>query len=351
MEYDTEGNTLLSVKIAIGNAAIASNTSCIDKFDNIYIAGQFNHGSISFGNTTLTNSSESNPIYFVAKYDSVGNVLWAKGDGGTGKSLPTGISIDKSSKVYLTGIFSNGNLVLGNNTLNIDSIDNINIFISKFDSSGNVLWAKGVKEIGRAWSNGISVDKNNNSYITGWFGGRDISFGNIKIKRNHVNNSYSHNFFVTKYDSYGNALWVKGDLESSKAKSEGYAVKVDTIDNVFASGFASDTMAFGNVTFNNSCLFIAKLGSVTGMGIEDRFTDMNIYVYPNPGNSVFTFLVPNLNGKSVLEIFNVLGVRINNIKLTSEKTEVNFSDETKGVYLYTVQSAGKLISTGKLILE
>src|ERR1700682_3232991 len=48
---------------------------------NVYITGCFEGPSITFGSTVLTNANTGYYDIFIAKYDSSGNILWAQSAG------------------------------------------------------------------------------------------------------------------------------------------------------------------------------------------------------------------------------------------------------------------------------
>ena len=91
---------------------------CTDASGNVYIIGVFGSPIISFGATSLVTSS-INGIYdgYFVKYDSSGNVLWAKDVGGTGGDYGYGISTYGNGNVYVTGGFTAPSITLGTNTL------------------------------------------------------------------------------------------------------------------------------------------------------------------------------------------------------------------------------------------
>src|ERR1035437_9982771 len=55
-----------------------------DAFGNVYMVGYFPTSTITFGSTTLINDSSGTRDIFIVKYDQSGNVIWAKSAGGTG---------------------------------------------------------------------------------------------------------------------------------------------------------------------------------------------------------------------------------------------------------------------------
>ncbi|MDQ3109405.1 MAG: hypothetical protein M3R17_05880 [Bacteroidota bacterium] len=68
---------------AVGNNHEAGIDICTDASGNTYVGGVFTAASVQFGNITLYNTQMSGAQdIFVVKYDSSGNVLWAKSAGG-----------------------------------------------------------------------------------------------------------------------------------------------------------------------------------------------------------------------------------------------------------------------------
>ena len=76
----------------------------MDASGNVYVTGSFN-GSITSGvPQTLTQVGSSNNT-FVVQLNSSGVVPWAKSFGGTNYVQPSGITVDGSGNVYVTGFF------------------------------------------------------------------------------------------------------------------------------------------------------------------------------------------------------------------------------------------------------
>src|SRR4030095_7856591 len=69
-------------KSAGGTSSESGKSVSTDLFGNVYLTGRFNSDSVTFGSFTLENAGLSGDIYLV-KYDSNGDVLWARSVGGT----------------------------------------------------------------------------------------------------------------------------------------------------------------------------------------------------------------------------------------------------------------------------
>ena len=101
---------------------------------------------------------------FVAKHDASGNLLWAKNFGGDGFETPGGIVCDHQGNGYITGHFYK-NISLDNITLT--TLTSSDGFVAKMNSAGNILWAKGINGGGYDEGKGVDVDANDNCYVVG----------------------------------------------------------------------------------------------------------------------------------------------------------------------------------------
>jgi hypothetical protein len=223
-----------------------------DAAGNVFIAGGFAAPMLTFGSTTLINGGNNNTDVFLAKYDANGNVLWAKGAGGTGNEIANAVCADVFGNVYVCGNYSGPTLVFGSTTLNNASGEDI--FIAKYDAVGNVLWAK--SSVGTGTNEGYSVttDANGNAFITGYFGGPSITFGSVTLA-----NAGSDDIFFVKYDPSGTVQWAKraGGTSFDIANSVG----TDASGNIFITGRFFNTITFGVTSLTSSGgadVFIAK---------------------------------------------------------------------------------------------
>ncbi len=201
-------------KTAGGNFQDASNSVCTDHHGNVFIAGSFESPAITFGSYTLNNPTTSgstrNSDLFVVKYDSTGNVLWATSAGGTSNDIAYSVCADSSGNVFVTGSFSSLSLVFGSYTLTCSTHNDL--FIVKYDPAGNVLWAKSANGSGSA-GNGIYE----NDIST------DLS-GNVFVTGAYTSPTFTFgtitltnnaspgysNTYLAKYDASGNVLWAHG---------------------------------------------------------------------------------------------------------------------------------------------
>jgi hypothetical protein len=248
-KYDATGK-LLWVKQAGSSAPEFGRNVAVDRNGNSYITGT-SGGQASFGNATITNGGAED--IFIAKYDPSGNVLWAKSAGGINKDAANGIDVDMNGNSYITGEFS-GTATFGSTALTSSS-SNPDIFTAKYDASGNVLWAKQAGGSSGDFGRNISLDANGNTYVTGEFEGT-ATFGSTTFT-----SSGAVDIFVVKYDASGNALWAK--RAGGKLEERASGIAVDGSGNAYVTGYFLGDAEFGSTTITSagaSDLYIAKLG-------------------------------------------------------------------------------------------
>ncbi len=118
---------------------------------NSYVTGYFQSASITFGSVTLMNTSVDSADIFVTKYDALGNVIWAKNFGGTNDDYATGITVDQAGNCYLVGGFQSASMNMNSIVLNNSSSPQTDFYIAKLDTAGNILWAKSASASGIAF--------------------------------------------------------------------------------------------------------------------------------------------------------------------------------------------------------
>ncbi|MEO8150375.1 MAG: SBBP repeat-containing protein [Bacteroidia bacterium] len=244
VKYDAAGNVLWAKS---GGGASTDNSKGIatDTSGNVLIIGTFGGTSATFGTITLTNTTALASDVFIVKYDASGNVLWAKSAGGTNSDYGTGIATDASGNVVATGYFQSASITFGATTLtNAGAQD---IFVVKYDASGNLLWAKA--QGGTSYDNGnsITTDTSGNVLVTGWFQSASVTFGTVTLTNT---TSGSNDIFIVKYDALGNVLWAKSAGGTLVDNPTG--ITTDAGANVLLTGyFQSGSITFGTITLNN----------------------------------------------------------------------------------------------------
>jgi hypothetical protein len=218
-----------------------------DASGNVYATGSFTD-SIVFGSFTLTNIDTSRSDIFVVKYNSSGNLIWAKSGGGTGKDSATAITTDDFGNVYITGHTNNAQQGINFGGVFVDDpgffYGNC-IVIVKYDSSGNSIWVKVIGGSGDGWGTGITSDSVGDIYISGY--ANDDLYNELGMQV--VFDALFGAGIAIKYDSSGNYIWTReGIYGGNKAN----AIDYDRNGFVYVTGTYAYTSDFDSLTITNT---------------------------------------------------------------------------------------------------
>ena len=184
-----------------GTSAVHANDVAYDTQGNFYIVGDKGAAARFDG---LLNNQIGSYDYFIAKYNSAGTLLWIKGAGVTGEATTAnGIVIDANDNVYVTGSFS-GTINFGGVSLTCSN-NATEVFLLKYDTAGNVIWARqsvGPNGFNSDSPGGISLDNAGNIYMIGGYNDT-VSFGSITLL-----SPGARDIFIAKYDSAGGVVWA-----------------------------------------------------------------------------------------------------------------------------------------------
>ncbi|MEP6555351.1 MAG: SBBP repeat-containing protein [Ferruginibacter sp.] len=151
-----------------------------DAAGNVYLAGDFPF-TVDFDpgpgvyNLTTAGSIDA----FVLKLNSTGDFAWAKAFAGPNAEAAKDLALDASGNAYITGIFQGtADFDPGAGVYNLTVVGGVNndIFISKLNTSGDLVWALNFG--GNMDDEGLSVfcGVTGNVYATGDFDGGAVDF-------------------------------------------------------------------------------------------------------------------------------------------------------------------------------
>lgn len=242
-KFDAAGNHIWSKNF--GDASFqVPHAVATDASGNIVITGYFG-GSVDFGGGPLTSGGLD---MFVAKLDPAGAHLWSKN---FGNALGYSVATDGFGNVVTTGDF-NGTVDFGGGPLT--EAGGGDIFVAKFDGSGNQLWSRAFGNTDYQHCESIATDGANNVFITASFPGT-VDFGGGPL----TSAGYD-DIFVAQFDANGNHLWSQrfGDANWSDAST---AVAADGSGNIAITGYFPGTVDFGGgplTSAGGQDIFLAK---------------------------------------------------------------------------------------------
>jgi hypothetical protein len=240
-KYNNIGSLIWAKSIGGANedASILVKT---DNDGNIFVCGIFEVSIDLDPNTGVQNFvSNGSSDVFILKLDPNGNFIWAKKFGGTTYDNVTGLAINASNELFITGTFSSTvDFDPGPANNSLTNMVGTDAFVLKLDAMGNFIWVKGIMGLGYDRSTDIGVDDAGNVYVGGYF--NDLLDLDPSANLNTVNAYGADDIFLVKLDNLGNFVWGHriGNSDSNLLIS----MFVDNAGNVYGSGYYFGTLDF-----------------------------------------------------------------------------------------------------------
>ncbi len=172
---------------------------------------------------------------------------WSRRFGATGHSGGRGVVADPYGNTYVSGFYS-GTATVGTNTL--ISVGGQDIFLARFDSAGNSVWARSagspLNDLG--WA--VATDPAGNVVVVGSIR-TNATFGGVT-----VTNAGVFDPFVAKYDAAGNLVWVR--TATGTADERGLGVTTDAAGNIYTCGFFNGSLNFSGTVITGAGSYLAK---------------------------------------------------------------------------------------------
>ena len=225
---------LLWAKQLGGNNSDTGLDMLIDNNDNIYITGWF-MDTVDFdpGAGVYELTSAGSWDVYVLKLDANGDFVWAKRFGNDNLDFASGMVLDSSGNLYLTGVYKETiDFDPGSGVFNLTSNGGWDIFILKLDANGDFVWAQNLGGPSYDKARDIAIDNDDNLYIAGQF--RDTVDFDYSTNVNELTATDNYDAFVLKLDVDGNFIWVK--QFSGTNKQDAVSVSVDNQQNVYVAG-------------------------------------------------------------------------------------------------------------------
>lgn len=279
-KLDASGNYLWSFVI---NASGNDQGTCVktDAANNIYICGSIasnNDFDPAGGNAVVF--TKGNLDAFVAKYNSGGGYLWAKGFGSTTTDIAQGLVVDASQNVYFTGYFSSTFDANPDTAAaavnNLVSAGNADVFLIKLNSNGSFGWAKQVGSTGIDVATGISLGAGSTIYLSGYFEGT-VDFDPSAATTSFTSFGLKDGFLLS-LNGVGDLNWCK--QMGGTGDEYNYAVAATTggLTSIYSTGSFTATANFNPPVTAN----------LTAVGGTDAFVHRMLYTCTYPTTPTVT---------------------------------------------------------------
>lgn len=279
-----------------------------DNSKNVYVAGATMNGATT--------------DILLVKYNSSGAQLWtAQYDGGgNGEDVATGLCVDSSGNVYITG-YATGTAM---------SPTNVDMVTIKYNNSGVQQWLTAYNGTGNAYDYGadITVDNNGNVYVTG--------------KSYNASANVNTDIIIIKYDPIGTQQWVTRYDHTTQLNDEGVKISVRNNSVVVSGLVQTNGTAYKRAVFSYEDATGVQTGAIINSTSSSGADLVNDMVQDSLGNIYIAGSIP-VAGQgydySILKLNPNLGIEW----LSAYSGNSNLDDIAKAIQIDTL---GNVYVTG-----
>ncbi|MGD0712457.1 MAG: T9SS type A sorting domain-containing protein [Bacteroidales bacterium] len=321
--------------------------------NDLFVLAEKNSDSVYVDTVLFMKSNYYSNI--LARFDSLGNVKWAKQMGGPSAYCYGSLTMDNNGNCYFGNQFLGGYAIFDTDT--VYAKDSVNFFFVKYNQNGIFQWVnQGYSTLPPNYDimlQGASSDINGNVYLTGAFSG-NATFGTYSVTAN-----TSEDIFITRYNTSGDCIGVchagTGIGYGVLAEGDGSCVVTGSYGlsqpGQWTTQLGSNTLT----SYGYDDIFVAKADAITGINEKKQNTNDQLVIYANPTTGKCNITVPDefLNENNLtLSIFDNNGKLIQQRKLEMNegKIKLDLDAEAKGIYNATLGN-GKKIYAGKIVFE
>ncbi len=215
-----------------------------DSQGNIFVTGFVSNNDFMVQNALFDAISiPLNPgdsLGFIGKLSNAGVWQWVETFGAVDAQRDHRIAVDNDDNIYVVGGFRQ---TADFGTQQLTSAGETDVFVAKYNTTGQVLFATAAGGPLSDRANDITFDNSNSMIVTGEF--RDsILFGGFELN-NYGSGPSSRDIFVAKISKTGEWKWAT-KAGSKKGTERGNSVAANSQGNIFVTGQIRETAKFGS---------------------------------------------------------------------------------------------------------
>lgn len=271
-------------------------------------------GGYFFGGSAYTTPLNYGP--YVLKTDSLFNPIWIN-------EYAHNISSDGLYRIQRTA--DGGCLLLGKTDVGTSSMPQINIMLTKIDSSGIAQWSKAIGQPGYEYPR-YAKQLNDTGYV---------------ILGSSTDASNQTDFCFIKTDSTGNTCFssvITPIITSIPLILDTFSFNVGSIDSAWSVTFTASNSGYDTLLCYN-----VNTSVTAPLNLPD-----DLLVFPNPASRYVSFQAKQ--NISSIEVFNSIGIKVYTEKPKSNTISIDVTKYPEGVYFYKVE-VGDASKVGKLLVQ
>jgi hypothetical protein len=251
IKRDLNGNVIWGKSLTSNNGTSTGSamvkSMAIDQNGDIYTAGNC-YGNVVFepdGQAVELSVNQGNfMLPFVSKFDSEGNLIWAKTLTESGNINVVSLQCFPNGRLALAGTFTNTvSFSSGGVEESFNSLGSNDVCILTLNSDGELEWVQQIGGLGSDLVSTMIVDPTNSNIIIGgsFEGGIDFNSGNGNGLFNSINGTDA---WLAIYSAVGEFQWAQVARNMGQATIN--QVETDQQGNIYAVGQYSNVLSFSS---------------------------------------------------------------------------------------------------------
>ncbi len=183
-------------------------------------------------------------------------------------------TVDQYGCHYIAGTYSSDTLIIQKKVLlNPNQEEGTSIYVAKFDSTGNLIWAQTAGGDSYDGVMDVTFNLRGELIITGDFRSNRFIIGNYKLMNFSQNRNTDGDMYVALFDADGNLSWVNtgGGLRTDI----GWKLSINEGNQVIVEGTSiSDTIYFTNTETTNKRSLIRNKDSYESLNFRVVYNDV-----------------------------------------------------------------------------
>jgi len=228
-----------------------------DSDGNVYVIGEYRDTTIVGLDTLISNGGRD---VFIAKYDALGEAIWALSFGDNNDDRGNDIIVTPTGDIWATGFFE-GNIQVG--SFSRSSVANQDGFLIKLSSSGSPLVLESFFGNGQCHGVKLASDALGNIYATGRYTQIVSAPGSLHS----MPSAGDRDVFVAKLNSSGIVQWFKSI--GGTGRDQGVGIAVSRSGEVAVTGLYNGSVTFGSQSITSQGGDDIYVATFTASGVEN----------------------------------------------------------------------------------
>jgi len=349
-KFDAQGNFLDAFFYSTVISQVLPDLS-----GHLYLIGSFAYTVDFDPDTTVFNIAAPQNASYIVKLDTAFSLCWAEAIEDT--IYINDVALDGSDHIVTTGQFSDTiDFDPGPGVYSLASSGVNSIYVARFDTAGNLVWAKamGGNSISVCHGNSIDVDSEGNIYTGGLFDNTvDFDPGLSVFNITDVDQGDG---FLLRLDSSGNFSWAfsigGSDVDNC------WQVKVTPSDKLYGLGVYVDTVDFdpgvgvyNMFSGNGAAMYINEYNRTPQTTSINELNQNDVLIYPNPAKTSFTIFSARPFTDACLTLYNCLGEEVCILKkVNGYQHSFPRNNLPDGIYFLKIKDQENVTAVKRIVL-